>query len=73
MVALQQFLGEQGYINTRDGLTGYFGSVTREAVQNWQRDQGLAVTGAFDAECKWAYLKQQVGGLCGSGCGVGGG
>lgn len=60
VAALQEFMGEQGYLNCVDGVTGYFGSVTKEAVQNWQRDQGLPVTGVFDSECKWAYLRQQV-------------
>ncbi len=26
----------------------------------WQRDKGLPVTGVFNQDCKWAYLKQQV-------------
>lgn len=60
MVSLQQFLGEEGYFNSMDGVTGYFGSVTREALMNWQRDQGLQVTGEFNNNCRWAYLKQQV-------------
>ena len=56
----QAYLSEQGYFNAAEGLSGYFGAVTREALQNWQRDQGLRVTGAFTADCKWAYLRQLV-------------
>jgi hypothetical protein len=34
--------------------------VTGDALQAWQRDQGLPATGVFDSNCKWAYLRQQV-------------
>ena len=57
---LQAYLSEQGYFNSADGLSGYFGAVTREALQNWQRDQGLRISGVFNEDCKWAYLRQQV-------------
>ncbi len=56
----QAYLAEQGYFNSADGLSGYFGAVTSEALQNWQRDSGLRVTGIFNDQCKWAYLRQQV-------------
>lgn len=61
----QAYLAEQGYFNAADGLSGYFGAVTGEALQAWQRDQGLRVTGVFNDECKWAVLRAQVGA---SGC-----
>ena len=57
---MQSYLSEQGYFHSADGLSGYFGAVTGEALQNWQRDQGLRITGVFNDECKWAYLRQQV-------------
>eukprot|EP00887_Chlorella_sp_A99_P006426 scaffold3.g6426.t1 len=59
VVELQSFLSGEGYFNSADGLSGYFGAVTKEAVQNWQRDAGLAPTGVFNTDCKWAYLRQQ--------------
>jgi hypothetical protein len=65
VVSLQLLLGEQGYLNLGDGITGYFGSVTKEALMNWQRDVGLPTTGVFTQDCKWAYLKQQVSEACG--------
>lgn len=60
VAALQSYLVDEGYLSTTDGgPTGYFGSVTREALQNWQRDVGVNTNGVFNADCKWAYLKQQ--------------
>jgi len=60
VAALQSYLVDEGYLSTTDGgPTGYFGSVTREALQNWQRDVGVSTNGVFNADCKWAYLKQQ--------------
>ena len=65
----QAYLSEQGYFNSADGLSGYFGAVTREALQNWQRDQGLRISGVVNEDCKWAYLRQQVRQVvCGLGC-----
>ena len=67
VVELQAFLSGQGYFNSADGLSGYFGAVTKEALQNWQRDAGLRSTGVFNAECKWAYVRGQVSGGGGGG------
>lgn len=58
----QAYLAEQGYFNAADGLSGYFGAVTGEALQNWQRDQGLRANGVFGDAAKWAVLRQQVRG-----------
>lgn len=58
VLALQNFLADEGYYNPLDGgYTGYFGSVTKEALQAWQRDVGLPSTGVFDAASRWAYIK----------------
>ncbi len=35
----QAYLAEQGYFDSGEGLSGYFGAVTGEALQAWQRDQ----------------------------------
>lgn len=58
VLMLQNWLAEESYYNPVDGgYTGYFGSVTKEALQAWQRDNGVQVTGVFDAASKWAYLR----------------
>lgn len=36
---LQAYLAEQGYFDSGEGLSGYFGAMTGEALQAWQRDQ----------------------------------
>lgn len=43
VTALQQALQSLGYFNT--GVTDYYGSVTEEAVRQFQRDRGLSVDG----------------------------
>ena len=59
VLALQNWLAEEAYYNPVDGgYTGYFGSVTKEALQAWQRDQGVDTSGAFDSASKRAYLQQ---------------
>jgi peptidoglycan hydrolase-like protein with peptidoglycan-binding domain len=59
VLSLQAFLSQEGYYNPLDGgYTGYFGTVTKEALQAWQRDIGLEPTGVFDASARWAYLRQ---------------
>lgn len=47
VVALQDFLKEQGFFPENVGSTGYYGSVTERAVAAWQESIGLAAaTGA---------------------------
>jgi Putative peptidoglycan binding domain len=58
VLQLQNWLADETYYNPVDGgYTGYFGSVTKEALQAWQRDNGLEGTGHFDSGSKWAYLR----------------
>lgn len=44
--ALQQMLIDGGYLKIA-APTGYFGSLTKAAVQAWQRDNGVSATGYF--------------------------
>eukprot|EP00890_Picochlorum_soloecismus_P003826 jgi/Picsp_1/4444/NSC_06666-R1_family protein len=58
VLSLQEWLAESGYYNPSDGgFNGYFGSVTKEALQMWQRDVGVQVSGCFDSASKMAYLE----------------
>jgi len=58
VLSLQNWLTEENlYTPTAGGHTGYFGPVTKEALQLWQRHHGLEATGTFDATTKWAYLR----------------
>ncbi|KAH7619215.1 hypothetical protein Ndes2526B_g06168 [Nannochloris sp. 'desiccata'] len=58
VLQLQNWLADETYYNPVDGgYTGYFGSVTKEALQAWQRDNGLEATGHFDSVSKSAYLR----------------
>jgi peptidoglycan hydrolase-like protein with peptidoglycan-binding domain len=58
VLQLQNWLADETYYNPVDGgYTGYFGSVTKEALQAWQRDNGLEATGHFDSASKSTYLR----------------
>ncbi len=56
VLTLQKRLNELGYI-TADNCTGYFGSVTKNAVLAYQQKAGLSATGMADA----ATLKSVYG------------
>ena len=64
MLELQRFLGDQGYFprlrETPDGYTGYFGDLTKEALQAWQQDRNIAADGCFGPTCRQAVALQQV-------------
>lgn len=64
---LQYFLKEKGYL--KSSATGYFGKLTRTALMNFQRDNGLTVTGELDTsvrtavknlKCRKDYLMKTV-------------
>ncbi|KAL3141467.1 hypothetical protein ABBQ32_005030 [Trebouxia sp. C0010 RCD-2024] len=59
----QRFLNDQGYIprlkETPDGYTGYFGDLTKEALQAWQEDCHLAADGLFGQSCRQAVARCQ--------------
>ncbi|KAL6782504.1 hypothetical protein ACKKBG_A07035 [Auxenochlorella protothecoides x Auxenochlorella symbiontica] len=61
VAALQAFLSERAYFNAGEGFSGYFGSVTKEALCDWQRDSGLEVTGSFNTASHLEYLRQKAG------------
>ncbi|DBA76924.1 hypothetical protein WJX77_000140 [Trebouxia sp. C0004] len=63
VLELQRFLNDQGYFprlrETPDGYTGYFGDLTKEALQAWQEDYHLAADGRFGQACRQAVARQQ--------------
>lgn len=58
VVALQQFLLEEGYLarDDEDGIHGYFGDSTKRALQSWQTDVGIPATGVLDDVSRAEYL-----------------
>ncbi|DBB10492.1 hypothetical protein WJX82_004355 [Trebouxia sp. C0006] len=63
VLELQRFLNDLGYFprlrETPDGYTGYFGDLTKEALQAWQEDYHLAADGQFGQACRQAFARQQ--------------
>eukprot|EP00889_Picochlorum_renovo_P008541 jgi/Picre1/35571/NNA_003032.t1 len=62
VLALQEFLSEESYLfaspyDSFKVVNGYFGSMTKEALQSWQRDVGLQPTGIFDFTSKMMYTQ----------------
>lgn len=59
---LQAFLKEKNHFNR--GATGYFGKVTRAALQAYQKTNGLPLTGEFDAATRekahGQYCRQSI-------------
>lgn len=49
---LQVVLTQAGYYTFAGGPTGYFGFVTKEAVEAWQADRGVPATGNFGVMSK---------------------
>lgn len=58
-IAIQKRLKDLGYFNYE--VTGYYGSITREAVRKFQADYGLPQTGEVDATTA-DYLGINLGG-----------
>ena len=65
VLELQRFLHDQGYFprlrETPDGYTGYFGDLTKDALQAWQEDYHLIADGQFGQSCRQAVAQIQVG------------
>ena len=65
VLELQRFLHDQGFFprlrETPDGYTGYFGDLTKEALQAWQEDYQLTADGCFGHACRQAVARRQVG------------
>src|SRR5438067_1267799 len=57
---LQQFLASQGYM-TSSLATGYFGNITLNALQRYQREHNLPVTGRMDDATRVAIQNQTCG------------
>lgn len=56
--ALQEFLQSEGYLSAN--ATGYFGSLTRDALARWQSRNGMEGAGMVGPKTL-AYLKQRCG------------
>lgn len=48
--AMQQRLYDLGYITDKENVTGYFGDVTKAAVNAFQKDNAIAQTGKADSK-----------------------
>lgn len=63
VLELQRFLNDVGYFprlkETPDGYTGYFGDLTKEALQAWQQDCSLTPDGQFGQACRQAVARCQ--------------
>ena len=55
VLCLQEYLIEEGYLEV--SATSYFGSATRAAVQNWQRDNGVSAVGTFGPASRAVYAR----------------
>ena len=56
---LQRFLHMEGYFDgPRHGFTGFFGPLTRQALRQWQADNGVQPTGNFGASSLQTFLAQ---------------
>lgn len=53
--ALQQYLIDNGY-PIRSGATGYFGEITREALEKFQTDNGIKPSSGYFGELTRAFL-----------------
>lgn len=64
---LQEFLVSRNYPGGGSWMiTGYFGAATEAAVRNFQRESGLAVTGAVDSATRDAIVRASCGGTTAS-------
>ena len=57
VINLQNFLIQKGYFKSSVGATGYFGLITKSALINWQKDNGIPSTGYFGPISRQKYQK----------------
>ena len=69
VTALQDYLGEQGYLNVSS--TGYFGVLTNAAVGKWQAQNNIAASGAAGNGIFGPLSRASFVRSCGSGPGTG--
>jgi len=65
VTTLQQYLIDEGFLNS-DGPTGYFGKMTKAAVQAWQKDHNVLPNNGFFGVISRAVLNA----LCGEESGL---
>lgn len=70
VVALQDFLTATGDFNYSGGSTGFFGSITRDAVASWQASSGVSPAVGYFGPLSQAEYNTQCG-TSGSGSGSG--
>ena len=45
---MQQRLYDLGYVDDKENITGYYGDISKEAVENFQTKNGIKATGNAD-------------------------
>ena len=45
---MQQRLYDLGYVDDEENITGYYGDISKEAVENFQTKNGIKATGEAD-------------------------
>ena len=54
---LQRFLTATGHYRYKDGITGFYGPVTTNAVKKWQHKHGLPASGGWGYQSRDMYLR----------------
>ena len=54
---LQRFLTQTGQYRYKDGVTGFYGPVTANAVKKWQHKHGLPASGGWGYQSREMYLR----------------
>mmetsp|Transcript_5184 Transcript_5184/g.8102 ORF Transcript_5184/g.8102 Transcript_5184/m.8102 type:complete len:375 (+) Transcript_5184:257-1381(+) len=54
---LQRFLTKTGQYRYKDGVTGFYGPVTTNAVKKWQHQHGLPASGGWGYQSREMYLR----------------
>ncbi len=58
--AMQQRLYDLGYVDDEDNITGYYGDVSKEAVENFQKNNNIEETGTADNATLVAMFKSDA-------------